>query len=170
MVRRTSFRAGKPPEAEVDRRTSLACELQQSCRGCSSPLACDITRFILQSYQQFTVGRSLLSKTHPSIYFRGHVPAYWGDSSVVLMIRLTYAFPLGLILLLLWWFNWLSSLASSQKALLSLTLTLKKPLLSISVIRASRYTLYPGDYQHMRGVSWTDQIKDLRKMPLIHVS
>lgn len=35
-----------------------------------------LLRFIFRSYQQFTVGCSLLSKIHPSIFRYGHIPAY----------------------------------------------------------------------------------------------
>lgn len=41
-----------------------------------SILPCNIVRFIFRSYQQFTVGCSLLSKIHPSISWHGHIPTY----------------------------------------------------------------------------------------------
>lgn len=83
----------KAPRGRTDR-THFTCELPQGCGGCSSTLTCNIVRFILRSYQQFTVGCSLLSKNSSiNLLLWPRSSPRWGDSSVVLMISLTYAFP-----------------------------------------------------------------------------
>lgn len=68
----------EPPSAQerpLGAADSSSCEPQQGCRACSSTFPCNIVRFIFRSYQQFTVGCSVLSKIHPSISCYGHIPA-----------------------------------------------------------------------------------------------